>query len=64
MRIGLLGTKIVLHAKSIIYLFSKDKVETTKTLKEPYLIYPRTNERALAPADVPANIAKILMRRH
>ena len=44
--------------KSIIYLFSKDKVETTKTLKEPYLIYPRTNERALAPADVPANIAE------
>ena len=58
MRIGLLGTKIVLHAKKYYLSIFKDKVETTKTLKEPYLIYPRTNERALAPTDVPANIAE------
>lgn len=44
--------------KSIIYLFSKDKIEITKTMKEPYLIYPRTNGRALAPAEVPSSIAE------
>ncbi len=44
--------------KSIIYLFSKDKIDATKTLQEPYLIYPKTSGRALAPSDVPSNIAE------
>ena len=52
------STKIVLMQKVLFIYFQKIKLKQQKHLKSPHLIYPRTNERALAPADVPANIAE------